>query len=225
MSRESVSIKGTKNGLLIICDPSSEYENVKQTLIQKLESAKGFFKGAKFILDQSKQSRKITEKQKAELEEICQQFGLIPVSSLENIYDLPVDKIISTAQLSKHNKTEPINPPGEPTLFIQKNLRSGQKITYPGHIVILGNVNRGAEIVAEGNIVILGSCFGNIHAGYPKNQNVKVIATYLSPSHLNIAEHTFNSLSDRVPTNPEIAFIKNEEIIILSFLSKHLQAQ
>ena len=225
MSKESVSIKGTKNGLLILCDPSSEYEDVKQTLTHKLETAKGFFKGAKFILDNSKQSCKISDKQKSELEDICQKFGLIPGSGLENIYDLPVQKIISTAQLSKHSKTEPINPPGEQTLFMQKNLRSGQKITYPGHIVILGNVNRGAEIVAEGNIVILGSCFGNIHAGYQGNKNAKVIATFLSPSHLSIAENTINLLSDRVPSNPEIAFIKSEEIIILSFLSKHLQAQ
>ena len=225
MFRESVSIKGTKNGLLILCDPSSEYENVKQTLTQKLDSANGFFKGAKFILGQSKQSSKIAATQKSELEDICQQFGLIPSSNLESIHDMPVEKIISTAQLSKHSKTEPINYPGEPTLFVEKNLRSGQKITYPGHIVILGNVNCGAEIVAEGNIVILGSCFGNIHAGYPKNQNAKVIAIYLSPSHLSIAEHTFKLLSDRVPKNSEIAFIKNEEIIILKFLSKHLQAQ
>ena len=225
MSVEPVSIKGTKNGLLIFWDPSSEYENIKQTLTQKLDSAKGFFKGAKFILDQSKQPHKITDEQKSELEEICQQFGLIPNPSLENIHNIPVEKIISTAQLSKHSKTEPINSPGEPTLFVQKNLRSGQKVIYPGHIVILGNVNRGAEIVAVGNIVILGSCFGNIHAGYPKNQNAKVIATFLSASHLNIAEHTFQLPSDRVPTNPEIAFIKNEEIIISSFLSKHRQAQ
>ncbi|ACV62552.1 septum site-determining protein MinC [Desulfofarcimen acetoxidans DSM 771] len=225
MTKDPITIKGTKNGLLIIIDPFCEYDNIKLKLTEKLDSAKGFFKGAKFILDQSKKSLTITEQQRSELEDICQNFGLIPSLNLENIYDLPVEKIISSAKLAKHSKAEPVNPPGEPTLFVQKNLRSGQKISYPGHVVILGNVNRGAEVIAEGNIVILGSCLGNIHAGYPRNRNVKVIATFLSPSHLSIAEHSFKILSDRIPANPEIAFIKNGEIIILNFLSSHMQAQ
>ncbi|WP_066635524.1 septum site-determining protein MinC [Desulfolucanica intricata] len=229
MHKESVSIKGTKNGLLILYNPTNGFENIKQTLTHKLDSAQGFFEGARFSLIPTAQSQKITEKQKSELEGVCQMFGLIPSENQETIHNLAVEKIVNKAQLAKHSQAPPINPPGEPTLLVQKNLRSGQKLSYPGHIVILGNINHGAEITAEGNIVVLGSCYGLIHAGYPNNHQAKVIATFLDPTHLSIAGINYSGSSNHapdVPNAPQIAFIKNQKVIVQEYLiSKQLQAQ
>ena len=76
MGREMVVFKGTRNGLVIVLDPNREYEEIRNTLLKKMESAKGFFKGAKFSFFNGQQA--IPENQKSELENICRQFGLVP---------------------------------------------------------------------------------------------------------------------------------------------------
>lgn len=48
MGREMVVFKGTRNGLVIVLDPNREYEEIRNTLLKKMESAKGFLKALSF---------------------------------------------------------------------------------------------------------------------------------------------------------------------------------
>ena len=49
MGREMVVFKGTRNGLVIVLDPNREYEEIRNTLLKKMESAKGFLKALSFL--------------------------------------------------------------------------------------------------------------------------------------------------------------------------------
>ena len=42
MGRDTVVFKGTRNGLVIVLDPNREYEEIRNTLLKKMEAAKGF---------------------------------------------------------------------------------------------------------------------------------------------------------------------------------------
>ncbi|MGB9826721.1 MAG: septum site-determining protein MinC, partial [Desulfofundulus sp.] len=66
MSRELVSIKGTREGLVILLDPNREFEDLKLHLKRKMESARGFFRGARFTV----YGQTITRYQRTELEDI-----------------------------------------------------------------------------------------------------------------------------------------------------------
>jgi septum site-determining protein MinC len=95
-------------------------------------------------------------------------------------------------------------------LFINKTLRSGTRVEFPGHIVIVGDVNPGAEIVAEGNVVVWGRVRGMIHAGAKGNRSAFICALDLSANQLRIADEVSAMLKPQKDPRPEIATINSE---------------
>ena len=79
----------------------------------------------------------------------------------------------------------------EATLYIRRNLRSGARAIYPGHIVVMGDVNPGAELEAEGDIVVIGSLRGKAHAGSAGNENAQIWSSSLQPIQLRIGEQVW----------------------------------
>ena len=78
---------------------------------------------------------------------------------------------------------------GEPTLVLRKNLRSGQRVTYPGNVVVFGDVNHGAEIEAGGDVIVLGSVRGTVHAGSEGSESARIVAINLHAPQVRIGEH------------------------------------
>jgi septum site-determining protein MinC len=157
VSSDIVSIKGTRNGLLILLDPNHEFEEIKRTLLSKMESARGFFKGAKFNLSQGEQE--IPADQRAELENICRQFGLIP--NTEKAASIKTDKIATidtgiSKPVRKISRSPAPSDIGEAALMVRRSLRSGQRVTHDSHIIVLGDVHPGAEVISGGNVVVIG---------------------------------------------------------------------
>lgn len=208
MGSDLVSIKGTRNGLLILLDPSRDYEEIRKTLLSKMESARGFFKGAKFSLSQGHQE--IPVNQKDELENICRQYGLIPNS----------DKAAPIRIVHKENPAPKITRVtakpeiGEDALMVRRSLRSGQRITHEGHIVILGDIHPGAEVISGGNVLVIGSCRGMVHAGAGGNRSAKVIARRLNPTSLSIAEKRLSpETSKTMPKECQVAKLSGQNFI------------
>ncbi|MDD3652986.1 MAG: septum site-determining protein MinC [Desulfotomaculaceae bacterium] len=203
MDHELVRIKGTRNGLVIVLDYGRDFEEIKRNLMSKMESAKGFFKGAKFSLFHGHNN--IPADQKNELESICRQYGLVPKT--EDYTTIRPDYGIGPPVSSHQN-------PGERALLVRRSLRSGQKIDSPDHIIILGNVHPGAEVVSGGNILVLGSCWGMIHAGAGGNRQARVIARQLAPTVISIADRRY--APDRpllLPPGHCLARLSGQEII------------
>ncbi|HHY59068.1 MAG TPA: septum site-determining protein MinC, partial [Clostridia bacterium] len=150
MPQEAVSIKGTKNGLVIILDPEYSLEDLKARLIDRFTSAKGFFQGAKFRLMTQKMSREETQ----ELEKICCAFGLVPCDDIE----LPKAVGMNSRAFTRPRMAgtlDAVPADAENCLLVSHSLRSGQVVQYDGHVTILGDVNQGAEVIATGNILVL----------------------------------------------------------------------
>jgi len=98
----------------------------------------------------------------------------------------------------------------ETALFLNRTLRSGTRIEFAGHIVVLGDVNPGAELVADGNVIIWGRLRGTVHAGAKGNRNAVVCALDLSPTQLRIAEEVSAALRPRENPRPEMARINKD---------------
>ena len=76
----------------------------------------------------------------------------------------------------------------EPTLYLRKNLRSGQKVVFAGNVVLLGDLNPGAQIEADGDIIVMGQLRGAVHAGAEGDHESTVITFSLQATQIRIAD-------------------------------------
>ena len=95
-------------------------------------------------------------------------------------------------------------------MFVAKTIRSGTRIQYPGHIVIVGDVNPGAEVVAEGNVIVWGRVRGMIHAGSKGDRSAYICALDLSANQLRIADEVSAMLNPQKDPKPEVVTINAE---------------
>ena len=241
MSRDSVVFKGTATGLVLELDPAADIDDILVTMEQKMLAAARFFKGA--ILDVAYRGRELTPEQEALVLDLLHRKSGARIRKLTREQELPPASIISqkdpqSAQRDlrpAHNdvpskppqqlKNQPVqeqmllDPPEkeEITRFHKGTLRSGQRISSPGHVVVLGDVNPGAEIVAAGNILVMGVIRGLVHAGSEGNRDAVVTAIRLKPMQLRIADiitRPPENLENDFFTAYETARVKNETIVI-----------
>lgn len=203
----SLSIKGTMRGLVISIEGSPLFENIKSELLAKLEARKGFFKGASFCLI----GGNLEAEQRQDLINLC----------LDN--EMILDESISTAGLIQREKTATnIHREAENNMVINRNIRSGQRITAKNDLVVVGNVNPGAELIAGGNIVVMGSLRGVAHAGAEGDLYATITAQEMLPSQIRIGglvacspeRNDSASLSQT-----EIAYVKDNKIVVEKFNS------
>jgi septum site-determining protein MinC len=104
----------------------------------------------------------------------------------------------------------------EQTILVQRTIRSGQQVYYPGNVVVLGDVNPGAEVVAGGNIIVMGAFRGVAHAGAMGDKRAIVAALRLEPSQLRIADYITRAPEGDFSTlkQPEIARVQDGVVII-----------
>jgi len=102
---------------------------------------------------------------------------------------------------------------GENAVMVHKTMRSGFKVTYQGHVVVLGDVNPGAEIIATGSVVVWGWLRGVVHAGAEGDEGAVVCALRLEPTQLRIASYIAVTPKHKGKPMPEMAYIKNGQVI------------
>lgn len=185
MAGEAVSIKGTRQGLIIIVDPEEDFNEIKTHLIQKMEKAGGFFKGAQFSIHH--ESTRLISRQAEELQEICRNYGLVLNPELTWSFG-------QSEQPAKPRQGQKLPPAGlerprdgEAAALVRQTLRSGQAVTHEGHVVILGDLNPGAVVQAAGHILLLGKCAGTAHAGCRGDRGAIIVARSFNPVRLTIA--------------------------------------
>ena len=320
MAQEPVIIKGTRRGLEIVLDRGYAFEELKIGLARKLESANGFFDGAKFSF-RRESVEALTEDDKSELLDICRRFGLIPfmeeqetaptgspavdqgaavyekgavetgpvtegvpppagsperpVSPLAASEEKPVSPPAAsrkTTDGASADITPPLTPfakagrpintappaaaadrnayvtqtapyappaarvmptakaasstaaasdaiPGEDAVLVRRSLRSGQRITAKGHIVVMGDVNYGAEVIASGSIFVLGHCRGIVHAGSEGDPGARVLAWKLEPTVLSIAGRRRGAnISRTKPEGCQVARLMGNDFVFQSYM-------
>lgn len=255
MSKDIVQIKGTRHGLVILMDGTRDFHELKDNLKQKIESSKGFFKGAKFTfyIDNNLFNPKAAQ----ELQAYCSSHGLVYDPDIPfpgNPVEKPVNRktvrkkaagekavcektvgeqaVNNSVKQQKPENNFQITTQGltskeleQQTLLVRHNLRSGQKIVYPGNVVILGDVNPGADVIAGGNIIIMGTLRGIAHAGASGDTTASITAYNLKPTQIRIAESLGRAPDDerfQQATSPEVAKIVNGQIVIEQLAASHV---
>ncbi|HEX2993575.1 MAG TPA: septum site-determining protein MinC [Anaerolineales bacterium] len=209
-----IQIKGLRDGLLVSLDDAS-WDEQRVALLAQVDSQPAFFQGARLALDVASQVLHVNE-----LVELRDQLSERGISLWAVISESPTTE--KTAQLlglatriskprPEENRQFSVEDLGEETaLFLNRTLRSGTRVEFSGHVVVLGDVNPGAEIIATGNVIIWGRLRGMVHAGAKGNRNAVICALDLSPTQLRIAEEVSAVLKPREDPVPEVARINKD---------------
>lgn len=223
-AHESVILKWYKNGIVIYSNKELEYEAFQTAVEEKFEKSKSFFNGSSM-----KVGFQGLERSNEEYEQIIRyisekfhcQFTLwdspeVPEHSTPkkvNSFAAKTDVISRALELDADENL---------TKFYKKTVRSGQLLKSNGHLVVLGDVNPGAELEAVGNIMVMGTIKGIVHAGSKGDRDAVVVALNLSPTQLRIADIITRAPDEETKTdlNPEMAYIKDNQIFIEDFLQK-----
>lgn len=219
MNENTVIFKGTKNGITVVLDGNTSYEEIKSSLAEKTKEARSFFKDAKTAI--TFKGMNLSDEQENELLDVINKNTELTISFVINQNEPSIsapkftkktpeeegklDQLISEALTTAKKNL---------TTYHKGSVRSGQSIRFPGSIVVWGDVNPGGELIAEGNIIVLGMLKGLAHAGCTGSHDCFVAALNMRPTQLRIAELIACFPQEELNTTPQCAYIKDGQIYV-----------
>lgn len=207
MKKQLVHIKGTKEGLVLRLDDCCAYADLVEELEQKV--LEGGIDGTVDVqLDFG--YRYVSEEQKNEFITIVERTGKMNVT-----------KVISDVLTNEQCLEKLALKNCETYVGI---VRSGQVLTTPGDIIIIGDVNPNGKVEAGGNIYVLGNLKGIAHAGMNGNDEAIICASKFEPTHVLIANQ-IEVMSNENPIIQEnsdqlFAYINKEGVISFNRLQE-----
>ncbi|WP_324717491.1 septum site-determining protein MinC [Carboxydochorda subterranea] len=232
-----VVLKGSRRGLRVVLDEEAPLDELVEALERKLQGAGRFFEGASVWIEAgqrrgtwadwcrvvgvlTRRGLQVREWQLVEPPEPPGEAGPGAVPADGRAAAPAVRAVVGSAELAHEvalaglRPTESRRPAASSvaasrTLLVRRTLRSGQRIAYDGHLVVVGDVNPGAEVIASGDIVVMGTLRGVAHAGARGDEGAVVLALRLAPLQLRIAHRVARSPEEgAVDRGPEVAWIR-----------------
>jgi septum site-determining protein MinC len=172
-SKPLVRIKGVKEGLYFILDDSSDWQLVLDELEYKLmKSHQNILSGPVMDVFVKLGQREVTEEIKLEISTLIQYHENLHIKSIQSSTTSFTESPIVTPQIQ----------------LVKSVIRSGQILQYNSDVLFLGDVNPGGSIVSTGDIYVMGSLRGIAHAGKNGKRSAMIMASYLKPTQLRIAD-------------------------------------
>jgi septum site-determining protein MinC len=215
--RQKVQLKGIREGLLVSLG-DGEWVDIESALLSQLEMQGDFLRGAKLILDVDNHA--LNAATLGSLRDKLSDRGLSlwavlsnSPSTEKNAQALGLATKIHQANPNRETRTMDTRLDGDPSILVQRTLRSGNSVNYSGHVIVLGDVNPGAEVVASGNIIVWGRLRGMVHAGAEGDDKAVVCALELAPTQIRISDKIVIPPKDEGGRGPERAMIKAGEVV------------
>ncbi len=214
-----VQIKGLRDSLLVSLSEAPWAEQ-RAALLAQIDGQPAFFQGARMALDVGSQVLKVND-----MVELRDHLSERNVSLWAVVSESPTTE--KTAQLlglatrisrphpePPSHRVEVANITDETALFLNKTLRSGTRVEFGGHMVVLGDVNPGAEIVADGSVLVWGKLRGAVAAGMNGHEDAVVCALDLFPTRLQLGKQSLDLADRRETGKPEVALLRNGVIVV-----------
>lgn len=216
---ETVTIKGTSDGLVITLGPGP-LQQVLDEMETRLKAKASFFVGGRVALRVG--DRALSAEQIQAIGGKLEELGV-------TLWAVDSEHPATLAAVEELGLEVSLHPAGQPSaltpdeipweemsgIVMRRTLRSGQALHHAGHITLIGDVNPGAEIVAGGDIVVWGKLRGIAHAGAMGSDEAIVCALELMPSQIRIGAHIARPPErGRPPKVPEIASVQDGRIVV-----------
>lgn len=207
--KNSVVMKGTRSGIILVLDDKTDYDELKLDVAEKFRTSAEFLGAAQKAI--TFQGRKLTEEQKLEMVDIIHEhcnLNIVCIMEEDALLEKSFRQSMEQTLVAKEANT------GQ---FFKGSLRSGQVLDVETSIIIIGDVKPGAKVVSKGNVIILGSLKGNVYAGADGNINAFVVALDMQPVQIRIADTIARSPDKpekNQPKETKIAFWEDGNIYI-----------
>lgn len=176
-NKQLITIKGTRDGLTLFIDDSCSFSDVLEELAEVISMSKLQPKADEPNVAVTVQLgyRYLHQEQKEQLFQLIgEKHGLV-INGFES-------EVIQRKEALKWKDESEVK-------VFHRIVRSGQVLKVNGDLLLVGDVNPSARVVATGNIYILGHLRGIAHAGSLGDQQAVIVASYMNPSQLRIADH------------------------------------
>jgi septum site-determining protein MinC len=238
---QSVTIKGTKSGIILVLDPDVAFSDLRGEIKSHFIEASSFLGKNKMGL--IVRGRNLSEEEEQEVMQIIADNTQLTItciideeSETERLFNMrsQQDKIHEAddhTSPADTNTTDISTDCDNNAQVLVGNLRSGQDVSCKQNVVILGDVKPGASVTSYGSIFILGELRGNAFAGAGGDHGAIVMALKLNPLQVRIADAIAISpdaekgpklkfKKKRLKTDenePEVAYIENGHIVKTSY--------
>ncbi|MEH6891658.1 septum site-determining protein MinC [Bacillus sp. JJ864] len=202
--QQNVTIKGTKDGLVLHLDDSCSFRELLQELDEKLSTHYYEGDGRSLIEVQVRVgNRYVTEVQQEELRTLIRNKKNLVVDSIES------DVVTKEQAVAWKEETEIVS--------VSKIVRSGQILHVKGDLLLIGDVNPGGTVIAGGNIFIIGALRGIAHAGYYGDAEAVIAASVMNPMQLRISDVTTRAPEEKEDgaEGAECAYINENNHIVV----------
>ena len=217
---DPITIKGIREGLLVTLSDGETWPETARGLLTHIDQTADFFKGARMALAIGGRALSAADlgRLRADLAERSVSLWAVLSDSTATVkaaQALGLNIALPTSAPPRREQPEvevDSEVARQEAVYVRRTLRSGQSVSHPGHVIVVGDVNAGAEIVAEGDIIVWGHLRGTVHAGAGGDTDAIVCALDLSPTQLRIANSIAISPPRKGEPKPELARIKDGHI-------------
>lgn len=187
--QQGITIRGTKDGLVMKLDEQMGYSELLHEIEQKL-TEEGFDGQAEMTIQLG--HRYLTNEQKKDLIQLIEQGQKIRITKVQS-------EVMTVEECNQRL----IEKQSETYVGI---VRSGQVVRAQGDLVVIGDINPNGRVIAGGNIYVLGRLKGIAHAGANGNRTAVIAASWLEATHLQI-DDVLETMTDELTvlsTHPEM---------------------
>ncbi|WP_087971804.1 septum site-determining protein MinC [Oceanobacillus rekensis] len=173
--KQIITIKGTREGLSLFIEESATYRDAMKELHEKMMASKPRRDEPIVSVKVKLGNRYLTEEQENELRRVVSVDNRFKIDSIES-------ELIRIEDALKWQEDSEIKA-------VNQIVRSGQVLEIKGDLLLIGDVNPGGKVISTGNIYILGNLFGIAHAGFEGDHDSFIVASYMKPTQLRIADY------------------------------------
>lgn len=247
---QSVQIKGTKSGIILVLDESVPFDKLKGEIADKFQEASSFL--GKHKMGLIIRGRNLSESEQEEVVSIIINNSDLSItcivdeqSTTERLFNIEKEeKALEEKSASLESQEEVVSAAvaaasayDNSALIYTGNLRSGQDISCEQSVILLGDVKPGGSVTSYGSIFILGELRGNAFAGAGGDRDAIVMALKLDPLQVRIADAiAISPDAEKGPkirfrkkklvnseNEPEVAYIDNGHIVKTSYGASFLR--
>ncbi len=204
-------MKGVGDSLWITLDPTQSVEFLFNELDILFKPLKNLSEDARVILDTG-QADGYDNLIDALAQYLKRHF------KVKSVTPPPPNRSINKGRIRQRDMNRYWHNYSSDALMLAGRVRSGQKVTTPKHLLILGDVNPGAEVSAGGDILVLGSLCGTAFAGQPDNSGVIILALDFRPTQIQIGKFVAAGVHTQPTYKAEFAHIENGAIVVEDYL-------
>ncbi len=210
--KDAVIIKSFPNGITLLLNEESSFEEIIDEISTKFSEAKNFFGNASMAL--SLEGRKLSESEEIHILDAIKKNSNIRILCIVGHDEEKNKNFIKALQHVEMRMTA-----GDEGQFYKGSLKNMDVLETDNSIVILGDVYPGSAVISSKNIIVLGGLYGEAYAGGNGENGAYVVALEMEPERIKIGDFKYKTGTKakwniRPKVQPKIAYVKNNKIVL-----------